>query len=232
MIEIFNEEEFKIYVEDFEKFKQYINFQWRWGDLDWSNVPKDFLIFVMEKSLKFRLRRILRYIDPCQLKTVVDVGSGVGLIDILLSQYATDACFFLVDRSQILLPKKNQFFSKSMDVNYHGFYNSWEVTRDIINSTQIDAKRFYFLDPTTIWPSDIDLVISTYSWCYHYPKTFYWDKVMTNLKVGGILILTVSKDINNQNVVKEISQDLASYPVSIVEDQTAPCTWYVWQRMR
>jgi hypothetical protein len=54
---------------------------------------------------------------------------------------------------------------------------------------------------------------------------------MTNLKVGGILILTVSQDINNQNVVKEISQDLSSYPVSIFEDPTAPCTWYVWQRM-
>jgi SAM-dependent methyltransferase len=231
MVEIFNEEEFKIYVEDFEKFKQYINFQWRWGDLDWGNVPKDFLIYEIEKSLKFRLRRILPYIDPYQLKTVVDVGSGVGLIDILLSQYATDACFFLVDRSQILLPRKNQFFSESIDVNYHGFYNSWDVTQDIINSTQIDVDRFYFLDPTTIWPNDIDLVISTYSWCYHYPKIFYWDKVMTNLKVGGILILTVSQHINNQNIVKEISQDLACYPMSIFEDPATPCVWYVWKKM-
>ena len=91
------------------------------------------------------------------------------------------------------------------------FYNSWEPTVDAINTSQFNTNRFVMQTPEQDFPT-ADVVFSQLSWCFHYPKEVYWNKVMSCLKQGGILQLDV-RILQDTDVIGEISEDLKSNPI-------------------
>lgn len=136
--------------------------------------------------------------------TIIDVGSGIAVTDLLTSQYFPNSNFYLIDKVADEF-KEGIYFSEN-----YPFYNSWGPVHDAIRSTNIDPSRFTMQDPDADWPES-DLIISTFSWCFHYPKSTYWKKAMQSLKKGGKLVLDV-RLIDGTDVIKEISEELKFIP--------------------
>lgn len=136
--------------------------------------------------------------------TVIDVGSGIGIVDLLQSIHTPDAKFVLIDE-QVQNFEKGIYYS-----DRYPFYNSWTPTIDAIDTTGLDSSRFKMQGGLGVWP-EADAVISYFSWCFHYPKKNYWLPLMHNLKVGGKLILDV-RLLEGPDVIGEISEALKCNP--------------------
>jgi SAM-dependent methyltransferase len=160
---------------------------------------------------------------------IVDVGSGMGMIDIIASQHLDCAKFFLVDGNTRTIPT----------AEYHDqyqFYNSWSVLDDLVNSTGLDTAAFVKLDQahTRLWPDQVDLVTSYASWCWHYPLSTYWPQAMASLRPGGRLVIEISTAPvrpagaeTAESVIDRISQDLGSDPVTQLQmwPNGVRCVW-------
>lgn len=186
------------------------------GPAFWTKYWKDknFFIKRVHNVIKWNFQRTIfsNNIDIYSLNSVLDVGSGVGLFDIILSKINTNCKFYLLDKSLISpLGIHRQYFSYE---NNHGFYNNWSVVNDIIETSNANLQQFDFLSPESVWPENLDLVISMNSWCWHYPKDVYWDKLLASLKIGGYLILDVL-NLKDRDMAGEITEELKSVPIAV-----------------
>lgn len=174
-----------------------------------NSLSNEEFMKLFEKRIQNNWKRIASNVDVSKLKKVIDIGSGVSVPDLLASKFNPTAEFYLVDKSEYSRAYNGIYYQ-----DVHGHYNSWNVVDDCINSSSLDRSKFNFLDPNDSWPSDVDLILSTFSWCWHYPKETYWNKVMASLKVGGILLVDVL-NLADRDVVQEISNELGSEPTVI-----------------
>lgn len=149
--------------------------------------------------------------DINQNAKIVDIGAGVAVVDLLLYSYVPNSQFYLIDENTWSITPDNTppyvSFSKTYPV-----YNSWSPVIDAIESSGFDSSRFTMLSPADKFPTDVDIVTSYLSWCFHYPKETYWDKVMGSLKVGGKLVLDV-RPLHDRDVIGEISEELKATPI-------------------
>ena len=219
-----------------------------WDSLTSRQETKKFINYLS----KSRLLNWYKFIpDPeinfSDMKKIIDVGSGVAQIDLLLSQFLQNTDFYLLDKNTFDQKQGCRFHSKSMDdYDYHGFYNSFDIVKDVIQHSPIDPDRIHFLDPSDEWPDQVDLIMSSFSWMWHYSKNIYWSRLLKSLKVGGYLSTTISLR-DGESTIKEISEDLGSYPClhypllhtenssdkQIKEfDKIIHTGFFVWQRMR
>jgi len=153
----------------------------------------------------WKITEILGGFELPEDAVIIDIGSGIGVMDLLLSQYLPKSKFYLVDKNEMNLVS-NVFYS----TNYF-FYNSWEPVLNCIETTNIDPKRFKLNNPEDDWPEQVDCISSYFSWCMHYPKETYWNRVKETLKPGGKLILDI-RNLSDRNVIEEISDEIKSYP--------------------
>lgn len=125
---------------------------------------------------------------------IIDIGSGIAIIDLFLSLKLTQSKFTLIDRDAYS-PVKGQLFGPT-----HPFYNSWDPVLDAIESNQLDPKRFNMISPDNPWPCNVDLISSHFSWCWHYDVHTYLEQVYHSLKDQGALLITF-RLTNNENIV-------------------------------
>jgi SAM-dependent methyltransferase len=138
---------------------------------------------------------------------IMDIGSGVAVIDLLLASYLPQSKFYLLDKEGFAF-RKGVYYDK----NYPE-YNSWEPVVDAVHATGLDPNRFTMMSPENKWPGEVDVITSYLSYCWHYPKDTYWQQVMATLKIGGKLILDV-RTLADRDVIGEISEDMKSEPVA------------------
>lgn len=139
---------------------------------------------------------------------ILDIGSGIGVANLLAYQYLGGGQFFLLDKEEI------SYSGKYFDTEIaHGFYNSWEPTKDAIDTTLLPKENFIFLSPTDTWPENIDLITSYGSYCWHYQLNTYWDRVKQSLRKGGKLYLEISNNVASvEDVIGTISEELGCDP--------------------
>ena len=210
------------------------------AELDWSDLdalkrcykiqvasnrwPTEDFFAVMKSVVEWNWNRIVPHLNLVKIKKVVDVGSGVAIFDLMLSQYI-DAVFHLVDKSAFESGAGPVYYSDN-----HGFYNSWNVVTDAIRTSGLAADRFNFIGPVDEWPTEVDLVISMHSWCWHYPKDTYWKKALHSLKTGGYLVLDIIH-LPNRDMITEISNEFGVAPIlttPLFPRQNHPFTkWHV-----
>jgi hypothetical protein len=150
--------------------------------------------------------------DISDKSKIVDIGCGSSIIDLLLCSYVSNSTFYLVDKEGDWPTNLNPR-SVSYSEN-HPFYHSWDIVEDAINTSGFDKKRFNFLNPENDFPDDIDLIMSSASWCWHYSKDQYWNRVMKSLKLGGKLFLDV-RLLKDRDIIGEISEEFKSEPKCI-----------------
>ena len=152
---------------------------------------------------------IFRGIQSDRPAMITDIGSGVGVQDLLTALYLPNTHFHLID-GNVMPPKdiNDPSWTEKGDI----IYNDWNVLIDGITSSGIDSKRFTVNHMSNLpWPES-DLITSFYSWCFHYPTEVYLDQVLAALKTGGYLYLTVR--MNSQDpTIDKISHALGSRPL-------------------
>ena len=174
-------------------------------------VADEFFFQLLTEKLQQDCDKYLDFI-PKHSKKIMSVGSGVSIIELILSQYCTNAKIFLLDKSVITAGDRTTNPSSFSENNNHGFYHSWDVVTDAIKTSNLNEDRFVFLDPSDDWESDIDVVFSAWSWCWLYPFEVYSEKLLKSLKIGGTLILEIQNPPNLHDVPKTISELLGSEP--------------------
>ena len=159
---------------------------------------------------------------------ILDIGSGIGLVDMLAYQYLPEtAKFYLVDKNEVTA---NLASYPQYSEDYF-FYHDWTVTEDIIHSSNFNRDAFIFLDTQDNWPEQIDLITSYGSWCWHYPLSKYWDKVKSHLKIGGKLVIDVSDEAEaDASVIETISNEFGS--TATLVDMGGGCIRYTWTRLK
>jgi SAM-dependent methyltransferase len=157
-------------------------------------------------------REELSVFDLPDNSKIIDIGCGSSVIDLLLYSYVPNSTFYLIDKEgewpQTLDPKTVSFTES------HPFYHSWNVVTDAIDTSGFNKNRFHFLNPSSNFPKDADLIMSSASWCWHYSKDQYWNRALQSLKIGGKLLLDV-RVLSDRDIINEISEDLNSRPTMI-----------------
>lgn len=140
---------------------------------------------------------------------ILDVGSGVGINDLLLSMYLPNATFTLADQHEwSQLGTKTRDYMNGYNEEYI-FYNCWDVFEDAVKTTGLNRERFTLIDPSDEW-GEYDMILSTWSYSWHYPLDTYWQKTLQALKPGGYLMLDMARGED----VEFITQTLGNTPRS------------------
>lgn len=186
------------------------------SSIDWSSSNK--FIPVHDSNFHTRYQELWNQREGASVfdipsnSKIIDIGCGSSVIDLLLYSYLPNSTFYLVDKEgewPSNLHPATVAFTES-----HPFYHSWDVVTDAINTSGFDKNRFHFLNPESNFPEDVDLVMSSASWCWHYSKDQYWNKAFQSLKNGGKLLLDV-RVLPDRDIINEISEDLKSYPTMV-----------------
>jgi hypothetical protein len=117
---------------------------------------------------------------------VLDIGSGLGGIDILLTRHYSDSPPYIH-----LLDGEND--EPRMRLHRHTF-NSMRVARDFLVTNGVRPDRFgYFTTGTDNLPRPYDLVLSLGSWCFHYPPDDYLPLLLCGggLHMDSVIIVDV-----------------------------------------
>ena len=107
---------------------------------------------------------------PKEAKNIMDIGCGLGIIDIFLDKiYQNSANFYLLDKNQIDTKIKYGFSS-----NYES-YNDLNETKNLLldNGFSNNRVNIFDVDQDININKKIDLVISLKSMSYHYPFETY-----------------------------------------------------------
>ena len=155
-------------------------------------------------------RRDQRLFELPNDAVIVDIGSGVAVQDLLLAKYLPESSYTLVDKEGFEF-KRGVFYETD-----YPEYNSWGPVVDAIKTSGINPDRFTMQGPDDEWPDEVDAVTSYLSYCWHYPKELYWQKVLDHLKVGGKFYADV-RLLEDRDVMGEISEDLKSEPITTHE---------------
>ena len=147
---------------------------------------------------------------------IIDIGSGLAVLDMIMARRRSDLRFWLIDRG---IDEYQTDLTVPHGVD-HPYYNSWITVEQQIKLNDLDRKRFVLQPPDGPWPCEVDLIISTWCWCWHLPLETYLDRVIDSLAVGGRLCV----DIRYQHfdyIAGELSKHLKSDP-RIVSYQGRP----------
>jgi SAM-dependent methyltransferase len=141
---------------------------------------------------------------PEDAKTVLDIGCGLGGIDVLLYRHfgsTKEMSLYLVDRTQTD-QRIHYGYRESAD-----YYNSFEMTRVFLVLNGVPETSLVMLeardDAGLQVPEPVDLIVSLISWGFHYPVATYLDRSHELLHNGGRLIIDVRKGTGGVEQIKK-----------------------------
>jgi SAM-dependent methyltransferase len=121
---------------------------------------------------------------------ILDIGCGLGVIDVLLSKHYPNANFYLQDKSETIdLTKKYNGFNKT-----YQYYNNIDLLKEFVTNNGI--KTFNIIDGNDIFNTDLkfDVIMSLLSCGWHYSLLTYLEFIKTHLSNEGILIIDVRNE--------------------------------------
>jgi len=148
-----------------------------------------------EREIREDFILIKNHLPSLAAPVVVDIGAGVGGIDVFLSEfYGNQASLYLLDKNQVdydITPGLSK---------QHGFYNSHGAAEALLTENGIKKENINFLSPTDTFPK-ANIIISLYSWGFHYPIETYAAKV--NGCKGATLIVDLWKGRGQEEEFKQ-----------------------------
>ena len=136
-----------------------------------------------KKAYNHYLNETLDQITSCVYKceTVMDIGSGIGGIDVLVARYF-GARVVMIDGEDdaSLVVRQDQTF----------------CSRKAVDKFMADNKveNYLYMSPGSLLPVKSDLIMSFGSWCFHYPPKWYLDYVLSCCKTNTRLLIDLRKD--------------------------------------
>lgn len=121
---------------------------------------------------------------PQNCGSILDVGSGLGGINILLTRfYGTQTQVTLLDGED----------TPPQMVRHNVPFNSMRVAQDFLVKNGVEHFSYYPHDLRGAVPRKFDLIISLGSWCFHYAPSVYLGFVQQCTRPGTVIILDVRK---------------------------------------
>lgn len=149
----------------------------------------------LDKESKIEFNELINFL-PKKINNVVDIGSGLGIINIFLERHFTNNInFILIDKNRIEKKVSYGFCSDGE------FYNNFNLTADFLKNHGIDMNKIKLIDADkkNIINDKFDLVISLLSMGYHYPINQYLSFLKKNTHKNTVFIFDVAfenKEIN------------------------------------
>jgi len=136
---------------------------------------------------------------PKSVKNIMDIGCGLGIIDVYLNRIFNNPNFFLLDKNRI--DKKIKY---GFSDNYES-YNDLSETKNILIDNQINLNQINLVDveKDIIIEEQINLVISLKSMGYHYPFELYLKLFNQCCTKHTLFIFDLSKTYFDQNKLKK-----------------------------
>ena len=167
------------------------------------NQAKD-IIMDAENLFKSEIDTFKNFL-PKNVKNIMDIGCGLGIINILLNKFYNDEpSFYLLDKNRIDKKIKYGFSS-----NYES-YNELNKTKQILTDNNIKENRLFLFDveKDILIDSKIDLVISLKSMGYHYPFETYLKLFKKNCNKQTTFIFDVSEGYFDENFFKKYFENI------------------------
>jgi SAM-dependent methyltransferase len=162
-----------------------------------DSIPNDKFFNRLEKIWNIRINYIFRFVNYnnklSQSKKYLEIGSGISILGLILSQVYKNIDFYFVDNNLIENIINTPFYNN----NHHAFYNKFNVIKDCVSESNINENKIHLLTPDNIWPNDIDIISSYGSYCWHYSPDVYLNRLEEALLPNGHLILEVLHHENN-----------------------------------
>ncbi len=143
------------------------------------------------RDLSVEFERLKPFLPP-SVNSVLDIGAGMGGIDVFLSRHFKHGVqLYLLDKTQVAEAIYYQFKTRG------AFYNSLAIARQILLRNGIPDQNIHLRNASDDFTIEdvpkCDLVMSLLSWGFHYPVSSYLDAVTDCMKPGGALILDVRR---------------------------------------
>lgn len=156
-----------------------------------------------EVDMKNEFINMIQFLpDNCEF--VIDIGCGIGGINIFLNGYYQNPKFFLIDRNE--KPDKIIYgFGQNTS-----FYNSHDALKDMMKVN--DIKNYIIIDPDNKNEIDnkIDLIISLLACGFHFHINTYLKFILNRLNKDGVFICDIRKTKSEQiNILKKCFSDIS-----------------------
>lgn len=138
-------------------------------------------------SLKQDFENILPFL-PEKCNSILDIGGGMGGIDILLHRHFGNPLISILDgendppKVELHSQTFNSFIVSSIFLAINGVSNFFPISVNSVNSIKTPEPHSY------------DLILSLKSWCFHYEPEAYLDFVKKYSHKGTVIILDVRTD--------------------------------------
>ena len=149
------------------------------------------LVVAIVKNYAPILERSLKYLDTTKVLTVLDIGAGNSIIDIVLAKVYPNLSFILLDGNE---------WNSNPNLHSTEFkpYNHWEHVVDLITVNNLDSARFKFVGLDYAFNETLDYVISYGSCGLHYPIQTYADKINSAISTDGYIAIGPILNVNSQ----------------------------------
>lgn len=146
-----------------------------------------------------------RKVIPDNIKNIIDIGPGIGGYHIFLNeQTGNSANFHFLDKNHVA-PVMRYGYLDDTDG-----YSIFSETERYLAAGGIDPARMHFWNASeprevknlAAWTGHFDVVMSIFSWCFHYPATLYLDLAATILADDGVMIADVRKGEDQEKVLE------------------------------
>ncbi len=200
-----------------DRNKEYKNFVSNTAKKEANNIDKKYF-----SEIRIKANIILKHI-PIGTSSILDIGCGIAGLDLIFNEYLNLSKIYLLDKTKI---------DESIWYGFKetaAFYNSLELAKDTLVQNNVDKNIIELIDAPSngvipLQKESIDLVVSTISWGFHYPISFYLKSVFNLLNKNGLVILDLRL---GKNMKKEISDLSKFFHVEIISkgdhSQTIKC---------
>jgi SAM-dependent methyltransferase len=134
---------------------------------------------------------------PDKAELILDIGCGVGGIDVYIYNHYDVPHMFLMDSE---LVSREPIYGFDRGVSY---YNSFDATKALMMANDVYNFSLLNLDIRIDTIKNIDLIISILSWGYHYPIDKYIKQVDTALSENGTLIIDIREGTDGIREIKK-----------------------------
>ncbi|MCF8095356.1 MAG: hypothetical protein K9J79_08355 [Desulfobacteraceae bacterium] len=143
------------------------------------------------RRCKMQFEDVRPYLPNAPL-AVLDIGSGLGGVDILLNNHYRDpqVQFYLLDKSGMA---DNIYYGLS-DEGAH--YSSHNLTHRFLENNGLSKDQAHVINISTqSFPVDVtfDLIMSFISWDFHYNIETYLEETLQVLSDKGVMLIDIRK---------------------------------------
>lgn len=166
--------------------------------------------FLRKKSIRSSFSKDLeqeylsiRSFLPKKCDSVLDIGCGVAGLDVFLTKHYSpkNIVLYLLDKT------KTEKIIYYMFEEKGAFYNSLEIAQKLLLENNIKKGNINLIEATgnneIIIRNKIDIVISLFSWGFHYPISIYLNTVYELLNDRGCLIIDIRKGTDGKKKLKD-----------------------------